>query len=68
MNLNEGPHSSFTKLSWDCSSISRLCSRERSVVISDLDVWRVSVLTTTSLLSSIVCILKKKGIQKICRV
>ena len=36
-------------LSCDCSSISRPCSVRRISVISDLDVWRISVLAATSL-------------------
>jgi hypothetical protein len=37
-------------LSCDCSSISRLCRVLLTSVISDLDVLRVCVLTTTSVL------------------
>ena len=40
----------FTMLSCDCSSISRLCRVLLTSVISDLDVLRVCVLTTTSVL------------------
>ncbi len=54
---------SLTILSWDCSSISRLWSVRLTSVISDRDVWRVSVLTATSLLRASLCERKSIGKQ-----
>lgn len=51
----------FTRLSCDCSSISRPCKVRRRSVISVLDVWRDSVLVATSLFSSVVCRSRKNG-------